>query len=98
MPSWTGSIRRGKYVEATEIAKRLLANREKGLGPEHPGWTPCGVAALRLVQPGQVVERLPHVGVLGPQLNHSMHTPQREAARMMGRRSPNDSAVNDGGH
>ena len=36
MPSWTGSIRRGKYVEATEIAKRLLANREKGLCPEHP--------------------------------------------------------------
>ena len=26
----------GKYVEATEIAKRLLAMREKALGPEHP--------------------------------------------------------------
>ncbi len=26
----------GKYVEATEIAKRLLAIREKALGPEHP--------------------------------------------------------------
>jgi CHAT domain-containing protein/tetratricopeptide (TPR) repeat protein len=28
--------RAGKYAEATEIAKRLLAIREKALGPEHP--------------------------------------------------------------
>ena len=28
--------RAGKYAEATEIAKRLLALREKALGPEHP--------------------------------------------------------------
>jgi tetratricopeptide (TPR) repeat protein/CHAT domain-containing protein len=26
----------GKYAEATEVAKRLLANREKSLGPTHP--------------------------------------------------------------
>ena len=26
----------GKYAEATEIAKRLLAIRERALGPEHP--------------------------------------------------------------
>ena len=32
----TTLYRAGKYAEATEIAKRLLAIREKVLGPEHP--------------------------------------------------------------
>src|SRR5262245_15282846 len=31
-----GLFRAGKYAEAIEIAKRLLAIREKTLGPDHP--------------------------------------------------------------
>ena len=39
----------GKYAEATEIAKRVLAIREKALGPEHPD---VGTVAQ---QPGRAV-------------------------------------------
>jgi len=52
--------RAGKYAEATEIAKRSLAIREKALGPDHPdvATSLISVAGLYRVQ-GRVAEAVP---------------------------------------
>ena len=42
----------GKYAEATEIAKRVLAIREKALGPEHPTSAPRSTTWRALSRPG----------------------------------------------